>query len=63
EKFGVEISIFRIDDLQNTVQLEPPFTPGYASFFGESVAHNHIGIGMDGWTSNYVRYNIDSQGK
>ena len=63
EKFGVEISIFRIDDFQNTVQLKPPFTPGYASFFGESVAHNHIGIGMDGWTSNYVRYDIDSQGK
>ncbi|MCK0135892.1 prolyl oligopeptidase family serine peptidase [Arenibacter sp. S6351L] len=63
EKFGVEISIFRIDNLQNTVQLKPPFTPGYATFFGESVAHDHIGLGMDGWTSNYIRYNIDLQGK
>ncbi|MCM4152069.1 hypothetical protein DHD05_10740 [Arenibacter sp. N53] len=63
EKYGVEISIFRIDSLQNTIQLKPPFVPGYASFLGESVTHNKIGIGVDGWTSNYVRYYIDPHGK
>ena len=62
EKFGVEVSIFRIDGLQKIVQLTPPFVPGYASFFGESVTHNNIVVGMDGWTSNYVRYRMDSKG-
>lgn len=62
EKFGVEISIFKIDNQLNITQLNPPFVPGYASFFGESVVHNNIGIGMDGWTSNYVRYCINDKG-
>jgi prolyl oligopeptidase len=62
EKFGVEISIFEIDGQQNITQLNPPFVPGYASFFGESVAHDNIGIGMDGWTSNYIRYCINDEG-
>lgn len=62
EKYGVEISIFKMDDQQKITQLKPPFLPGYASFFGESVTHNNIGIGMDGWTSNYIRYCINDKG-
>jgi len=63
EKFGVEVSLFKIDGQGNEVQIVTPFIPGYASFFGESVVHNNIGIGMDGWTSNYVRYRIGREGK
>ena len=62
EKYGVEISLFKIDENNNEGQLTLPFVPGYASFFGESITHNDIGLGLDGWTSDYVRYCIDSIG-
>lgn len=63
EKFGVEISLFRIDSSLKELQIEPPFTPGYVSFFGESNLHNNIGMGMDGWTSNFIRYVFDKNGE
>ena len=55
-KFGVEVSLFVIEDNNETKQLELPFSAGFVSFFGESVTHNFIGAELDGWTSDYTRY-------
>lgn len=62
EKFGVEVSLFKINENSIETQLTLPFVPGYASFFGESITHNRIGVELDGWTSDYVRYDIDLKG-
>jgi len=58
-KYGVEVSIFVIEDKNGIKQLELPFSAGYVSFFGESITHNFIGAELDGWTSDYTRYLIN----
>lgn len=60
--FGANISLFALKANNEMKQLYPPFTPGYISFFGESVTHNNITIGMDGWTTDYTRYLIKKDG-
>jgi len=60
--YGANVSLFKISSENELTQLNPPFTPGDISFFGESLSHNEIGIGMDGWTSDYTRYIIDING-
>jgi prolyl oligopeptidase len=57
--YGANVSLFKISSGNQFTQLDLPFMPGYISFFGESPSHNKIGIGMDGWTSDYTRYIID----
>lgn len=60
-KFGVEVSLWKITE-DGTHPIQTPFSPGYVSFFGESVTHNSIGLELDGWVSDYTRYLIDSDG-
>ncbi|MCR9229008.1 MAG: prolyl oligopeptidase family serine peptidase [Flavobacteriaceae bacterium] len=62
EKFGVEVSLFQLEGSTDLHKLDPPFAPGWASFYGESVAHNDIGARMDGWTAPTTRYELDSKG-
>lgn len=62
EKFGTAASLFRLDSLFKETKIKLPFIPGYVDLFGESIAHNRIGIGMDGWTSDYIRYQIGIDG-
>ena len=57
-KFGVEVSLWKINDKGGICQLQPPFVPGYATFFGGTIASNLIGVELDGWTSNYTRFLI-----
>lgn len=56
--FGVEVSLYKIDEANKNSPVELPFNPGYLSFFGNSVLHNDIGFGIDGWISDYVRYTM-----
>ena len=56
--YGANVSIYFLNSASEIKHLQPPFEPGYASFFGESLKHNNIGVGMDGWTSDYTRYLI-----
>ena len=60
--YGANVSLFILNSSDEMKQLQPPFNPGYATFFGESVKHNNIGVGMDGWTSDYTRYLINKDG-
>jgi len=60
--YGANVSIFKISSGNQFTQLNLPFTPGYISFFGESLSHNAMGVGLDGWTSDYTRYIIDEKG-
>jgi len=60
--YGANVSIFKISSGNHFTQLDLPFTPGYISFFGESLSHNTMGVGLDGWTSDYTRYIIDEKG-
>lgn len=57
-KFGVEVSLCKIDKEKNITKLKTPFVPGYITFFGGSVKNNFIGLELDGWTSNYTRFII-----
>lgn len=63
EKYGVEVSLFRLDNTGGLEQLSPPFRPGYADFFGNSVVHDAIGVTMDGWTAPTLRYRISPDGR
>lgn len=60
--YGAKVSLYVITKLNEIKQLNPPFEPGYASFFGESVKDNNIAVGMDGWTSDYTRFLIYEDG-
>ncbi|WP_298247825.1 prolyl oligopeptidase family serine peptidase [uncultured Christiangramia sp.] len=60
--YGANVSLYVQNSSNEIKQLQPPFDPGYASFFGESAKHNNIGVGMDGWTSDYTRYLINEDG-
>ncbi len=60
--YGANVSLFKISSGNQLTQLDLPFTPGYISFFGESLSHNNMGVGLDGWTSDYTRYIIDEKG-
>tara|TARA_R100000935_G_C2841513_1_gene171345 strand:+ start:7170 stop:9212 length:2043 start_codon:yes stop_codon:yes gene_type:complete len=60
--YGANVSLFKISSGNQLTQLDLPFTPGYISFFGESLSHNNMGVGLDGWTSNYTRYIINKEG-
>lgn len=57
--YGANVSLYVLNSSNEIKQLQPPFDPGYATFFGESVKHNNIGVGIDGWTSDYTRYLIN----
>jgi prolyl oligopeptidase len=59
-KYGSEVTLTKIDKNSKAKTIELPFTPGFLKFFGASTANNFIGIGIDGWVSNYVRLLIDS---
>lgn len=61
-KFGVEVSIFELEEKNNIKELQTPFNAGFVSFFGANVAGNFIGAELDGWTSDYTRYVIDPEG-
>ncbi len=56
--FGVEVSLYKVNEANKNSPVELPFNPGYLSFFGNSVLHNDIGFGIDGWISDYVRYTM-----
>ncbi|MCM4156143.1 MULTISPECIES: prolyl oligopeptidase family serine peptidase [Christiangramia] len=60
--YGANVSLYVLNSSNKIRQLQPPFDPGYATFFGESVKHNNVGVGMDGWTSDYTRYLINEDG-
>lgn len=62
EKYGVEVTLFQLVGSRDLHRLEPPFVPGWASFYGESVVHNDLGIRMDGWTSPTRRYTLTRNG-
>lgn len=61
-KFGVEVSLWEINDKNQVKQLETPFSPGFVTFFGGSVCNNFIGAELDGWTSDYTRFLITEEG-
>lgn len=60
--YGANVTLFKISSENQLTQLNLPFTPGYITFFGESLTHNNIGVGLDGWTSDFTRYTIDENG-
>ncbi|MCG2460525.1 prolyl oligopeptidase family serine peptidase [Flavobacteriaceae bacterium F89] len=60
--FGVDVSLYHVDSTLNIAKLTLPFRPGYVSFFGSSSLHKNIGVGMDGWTSDFKRYYIKEDG-
>ncbi len=60
-KFGVEVSLWQIDNKRNVNKLKTPFTPGYVTFFGGSVKNNFMGVELDGWTMNYTRFLITEE--
>lgn len=61
-KYGVEVSLWEIDDENQPKQLETPFSPGFITFFGGSVSNDFIGAELDGWTSDYTRFFISGEG-
>lgn len=62
EHCGVSISLFQLMDNKEINELQLPFAAGHANFFGESVALDHLGITLDGWTSDTKRYRIGDDG-
>jgi len=60
--YGANVSLYVLNSSNEIKQLQPPFDPGYATFFGESAKHNNLGVGIDGWTSDYTRYLINEDG-
>ncbi len=60
-KYGVEVSLWKIDHEKRTKQLQTPFSPGYVTFFGGTVNNNLIGAELDGWTSDYTRFIITEE--
>ena len=60
--YGSNVSLYVLNSSNEIQQLQPPFDPGYATFFGESIMHNNIGVGLDGWTTDYTRYLIHKDG-
>ena len=58
-KYGSQIRLFNIDQHQNKTEIKLPFVPGYLNFFGASTTNDFIGIGIDGWTSDYKRYLVN----
>src|SRR5690606_17771923 len=61
-QFGVNVSLYVVDSTMGITKLAPPFRPGYVSFFGSSPVNRNIGVGMDGWTSDFNRYYINEDG-
>lgn len=58
-KYGSEIALYKTNKSIEDSEIKLPFTPGYLNFFGASIAHDFIGIGIDGWTSSYKRFIIE----
>ena len=55
-EYGVAASLYEVDSTGSINKINLPSIPGDIHFFRKSILHDEVGIGLDGWTSDYTRY-------